>query len=169
MTNEPFVDPRVAAEQRAEQQAAQPQEPERAGNEQLSEEDAIAQLAELMAHLPDAPNVAQLAQWKQQFGELLVLPFSEDLFVVYRRLSRAEYRQIIRIPDELRRANPNVTDEELQDYIEDEMCRVAVLYPYNISEIIETAGGLAKTISEQIQLASYLLPVDLASSLVVKI
>jgi len=136
---------------------------------QANTDDILDQLVALMSGLPDAPSKEQLLEWKQQFGEIHVLPLTEQLVVIYRALTRAEYREIVSIPVELRRTNPEINDDQLQEVIEDEFCKRAVLYPYNIAEHIEKAGMLSKTLSEQIQLASYLIPTELAASLVIKI
>lgn len=82
-----------------------------------------------------------IEKWKKEFKRI----FKNDIdgeMIIWRRLKRGEYKSIL---------NDSEEDEDNKILSKQEkMVAAAVLYPFNIEEVIEDNAGLATVLSEEI-------------------
>lgn len=82
-----------------------------------------------------------IEKWKQEHKRI----FKNDIdgeTIIWRRLKRGEYKNIL-----------NESEEDQDNRIltkQEKMVATAVLYPFNIEEVIEDNAGLATVLSEEI-------------------
>ena len=82
-----------------------------------------------------------IEQWKKEYKRV----FKNDIYgdtIIWRRLKRGEYKNIL-----------NETEDDQDSKIltkQEKMVAAAVLYPFNIEELIEDNAGLATVLSEEI-------------------
>lgn len=82
-----------------------------------------------------------IEKWKQEHKRV----FKNDIdgeTIIWRRLKRGEYKNIL-----------NESEEDQENKIltkQEKMVATAVLYPFNIEEVIEDNAGLATVLSEEI-------------------
>ena len=82
-----------------------------------------------------------IEKWKQEHKRI----FKNDIdgeIIIWRRLKRGEYKNIL-----------NESEEDQDNKIltkQEKMVATAVLYPFNIEEVIEDNAGLATVLSEEI-------------------
>lgn len=82
-----------------------------------------------------------IEKWKQEHKRI----FKNDIdgeTIIWRRLKRGEYKNIL-----------NESEEDQDNKIltkQEKMVATAVLYPFNIEEVIEDNAGLATVLSEEI-------------------
>lgn len=112
--------------------------------------DLIEAIVATMSHLEGAPKKEDIEAWKAKYKNIQVFGLSNDDIFIFRSINRAEYRELQSMPDAIRKANPNITDFDLDQKMKDKVCKMAVLYPSDISEQIESLAGLATMLAEQI-------------------
>lgn len=84
---------------------------------------------------------ALITKWKAQHKRIFKNEIDGEI-VIWRRLKRGEYKEILNTPAE---------DEESKIMVKQElMVKTAVLYPFNIDELVEENAGLATVLSEEI-------------------
>lgn len=82
-----------------------------------------------------------IEKWKREYKRI----FKNDIdgeTIIWRRLKRGEYKNIL-----------NESEEDQDNKIltkQEKMVATAVLYPFNIEEVIEDNAGLATVLSEEI-------------------
>lgn len=88
---------------------------------------------------PGGPTLAQVEEWKSQYGEVFLSEFDEDIFI-WRILTRKEYKDIMKIPN---------SDSY---YKEERFCEKAVIHPADYSFIKMSNGkaGIPTLLSEYI-------------------
>ena len=87
-------------------------------------------------------NVGELIlDWKKEYKRIFKNEVDGDI-IIWRRLKRKEYKEILAYEDE---------DEENRIMTKQEMMvKKAVLYPFNVDELIEENAGIATVLSEEI-------------------
>ena len=84
---------------------------------------------------------AYIEQWKKEYKRVFKNDIDGDT-IIWRRLKRGEYKNILKETEE---------DNDSQILTKQEkMVAAAVLYPFNIEELIEDNAGLATVLSEEI-------------------
>jgi hypothetical protein len=78
----------------------------------------------------NGPTRKEVEAWKEKYGQVYFTPF-DDLIVIWRTLSRPEYREIIR--------NQELTMLDREEMIADK----CVLFPYDFSCAKYTQNGMA--------------------------
>lgn len=92
------------------------------------EEDEFSKLMEL------------IPQWKQEYKRVFKNEFDGEI-IIWRRLKRKEYKDILKqLVDE---------DDRLLSR-QEKMVEAAVLFPFNIKELLDENAGLATVLSEEI-------------------
>lgn len=84
---------------------------------------------------------AYIEQWKKEYKRVFKNDIDGDT-IIWRRLKRGEYKNIL-----------NETEDDQDSKIltkQEKMVAAAVLYPFNIEELIEDNAGLATVLSEEI-------------------
>lgn len=80
--------------------------------------------------------------WKKQFGKVYKNEL-EDEAIIWRAIKRGEYRQLLKVSEELEPEERLLAKQETTVIM-------ATLYPKNIAELIERNAGLATVLSEEI-------------------
>ena len=108
----------------------------------------------------NAVSQAQIDEWKAEYGHVYKTANGKDA-IIYRPVRRSEYTQLM--------LDTDISDEDEQDVekrIErtenrrTKICEVSVLYPENISEVLESQAGLANMLAEEIMAHSGFLPLQ---------
>jgi len=98
----------------------------------------------------NALSQAQIEEWKASYGHVYKTADSDDT-IIYRPIRRSEYTRLMLETD--------ISDEEAQDQekrierLENRqtaLCKVTVLYPDNILDLIEERAGLASNLADEI-------------------
>lgn len=87
-----------------------------------------------------AENLEQLIiEWKALYGKIFKNTVDDDEFVIWRPIKRKEYKQLLD------------ADEEVEILAKQEaITKMALLYPANASDLIDSRAGLATVLSEEI-------------------
>jgi hypothetical protein len=87
-----------------------------------------------------AENLEQLIpEWKALYGKVFKNTVDDDEFVIWRPIKRKEYKQLLD------------ADEEVEILAKQEaIAKMAILYPANASDLIDSRAGLATVLSEEI-------------------
>lgn len=96
---------------------------------------------EVVNDLGEFDLTAYIEKWKQEHKRV----FKNDIdgeTIIWRRLKRGEYKQILKESEE-DEDNKILTKQE-------KMVATAILYPFNAEELIEENAGLATVLSEEI-------------------
>jgi hypothetical protein len=106
----------------------------------------------------DAVSQAQIDEWKAEYGHVYKTASGNDP-IIYRSVRRSEYTKLM--------LDTDITDEE-EEIVEKRIertdnrrlgiCRIAVLYPENIEDMLENQAGLANILAEEIMAHSGFLP-----------
>lgn len=89
----------------------------------------------------------ELDLWRKEFKHIYKTQIGDNIFV-WKKLKRREYADIIS------QAYDGLTARNIQIIQEEEITKVAVLYPKNIVALIEEEAGTATTLSEEIMAKS---------------
>lgn len=82
-----------------------------------------------------------IPEWKKQFGRVYKNTIDE-VEVIWRPIRRGEYRELL-----------NISTDENEDAFflrQETTCKMAVLYPTDITNLIEQKAGIATVLSEEI-------------------
>ena len=80
-----------------------------------------------------------IPEWKATYGKLFKNMIDEDEFIIWRPIKRKEYKDLLN------------ADQEVEILAKQEaISKMAVLYPANAAELIESRAGLATVLSEEI-------------------
>lgn len=106
------------------------------------------------AVFPGGPSWATIEEWKGQFGDVYITSFTADSHVVWRTLTRFEYKRLIKNMEQaistgqVTQAEANFNNEEL-------MCEMCCLFPkMTKAEMSGEQAGIASIISQEIMEAS---------------
>lgn len=98
----------------------------------------------------DGPTAAQMVAWKNQFKKVLITSIDIDEHVVWRRLQRHEYRNIVRQIEQLM-SSGKFTQTEANLFNEEIICQVCCLYPtFSEGDFEQVPAGLPAILSQQI-------------------
>lgn len=84
----------------------------------------------------------KIKEWKKTYSKLYKNEF-EDKTIIWKILSRKDFKDVLNMSDELSQEDRLLTKQEITTL-------KSVLYPENIAELIEQNAGLATTLSEEI-------------------
>lgn len=91
----------------------------------------------------------QINNWKKEYGKIYKTIIGEDV-IIWRKLKRSEYVNIML--DESTDENTDVREKVFLR--QDQITKIATLYPNNIEDLINESGALATCMSDQIMLKS---------------
>jgi hypothetical protein len=80
-----------------------------------------------------------IPQWKAQYGKIFKNNIDDNEFVIWRPIKRKEYKELLN----------EGADVDLMDKQED-IAKLAVLYPADAETLIDSRAGLATVLSEEI-------------------
>lgn len=92
-----------------------------------------------------AVTAAQIETWKDKYRHIYKTTIG-DISVIWRKLRRKEYVETM--VEKVDSQDTKIFDRQ------DEICRLCVLFPENINEIIEENGGISGAIADEILLKS---------------
>lgn len=103
---------------------------------------------------PGGPKFAQINEWKDRFGDIYVTSVTPTEHVVWRTMTRFEYRRLIQNTEQalstgqMSQAMANLDNE-------DSISELCILYPpYSRTDSTSSLGGMASTIAQQVMEAS---------------
>lgn len=103
---------------------------------------------------PDGPNFGQINEWKDKFGDIYVTSVTPTEHVVWRTMTRFEYRRLIQNTEQAL-ASGQMSQAIANLDNEDSIAELCILYPpYSRAEATGILGGVASTISQQVMEAS---------------
>ena len=98
----------------------------------------------------NALSQAQIEEWKAAYGHVYNTADGNDT-IIYRPIRRVEYTKLMLETDisEEDAQNQEKRIERLENH-QTALCKVTVLYPGNILELIEERAGLAANLADEI-------------------
>jgi hypothetical protein len=87
-----------------------------------------------------------IPEWKAKYGKVFKNTIDDDTYEIWRPLKRGEYKALL---------HEREKEEETEDrdgvfLRQEETCNIAILYPANAAELIDSRAGLATVLSEEI-------------------
>ncbi len=120
----------------------------------ISEATTVEELDDDQQIFEDGPTAGQIKAWKKQFGEVYVTSLSFDKHIVWRVLSRIEYKQLVKKMESLVQAG-QVTTAEANMWNEEAISELCILFPsYDKRALTEDMAGLPSLISQEVLEAS---------------
>jgi len=102
----------------------------------------------------DGPTAGQIKAWKKQYGEVYVTSISFDKHVVWRVLSRLEYKNLVKKMESLMQAG-QLTNAEANMWNEEAISEMCILFPsYDKKALTGDMAGLPSLISQEVLEAS---------------
>jgi len=112
---------------------------------------------------PGGPTWGQVAEWKKEFGDIYVTSFTPENHMVWRTLTRFEYKRLVKNMEMAITAG-QVTQSEANFNNEELMCEICVLHPkMTKAEMSTDMAGIASIISQEIMEASGFVALDVRS------
>lgn len=100
------------------------------------------------------PTAGMIKQWKQEFGDVYVTSITFDKHIVWRVLTRLEYKQIVKKMEQLIQAG-TLSSAEANMWNEEAIAELCVLYPRMDRNAVSGAmAGLPSLISQEVLEAS---------------
>jgi hypothetical protein len=115
---------------------------------------SVEELADDVPIFENGPTAAQIIQWKKQYGEVYVTSISFDKHIVWRVLSRLEYKQLVKKMESLMQAG-QLSTAEANMWNEEAIAELCILFPgYNKAALTSDMAGLPSLISQEVLEAS---------------
>lgn len=125
-------------------------------DEQIPVEQAttVEELADDQIIFDNGPNAGQIKAWKKQYGEVYVTSISFDKHIVWRVLSRIEYKQLVKKMETLMQAG-QLSNAEANMWNEEAISELCILFPsYDKQALTGDMAGLPSLISQEVLEAS---------------
>jgi len=119
-----------------------------------AEATSVEQLADDVPIFENGPTAGQIVEWKKQYGEVYVTSISFDKHIVWRVLSRLEYKQLVKKMESLMQAG-QLSTAEANMWNEEAIAELCILFPgYNKAALTSDMAGLPSLISQEVLEAS---------------
>lgn len=119
-----------------------------------AEATTVEQLPDDMPIFDNGPTAGQVKEWKKQHGEVYVTSISFDKHVVWRVLSRLEYKNLVKKMESLMQAG-QLTNAEANMWNEEAIAEMCILFPsYDKKALTGDMAGLPSLISQEVLEAS---------------
>ena len=103
---------------------------------------------------PDGPTGAQIEEWKNVYGDVYVTSVTPEKHIVWRTLTRFEYRRLVKALD-LQSTSGTVTQSEANLNNEESIAETVILFPeYKRDQVGGYMAGIASLISQEAMEAS---------------
>ena len=100
------------------------------------------------------PNAGQIKQWKTLHGDVYVTSLTYDKHVVWRTLTRNEYKQLVKKMEQLVQAG-QLSNAEANLWNEEAITEICILFPaYDKMSLSSDMAGLPSLLSQEILEAS---------------
>jgi len=114
----------------------------------------VEELADDQVIFDNGPNAGQIKAWKKQYGEVYVTSISFDKHIVWRVLSRIEYKQLVKKMETLMQAG-QLSNAEANMWNEEAISELCILFPsYDKQALTGDMAGLPSLISPEVLEAS---------------
>lgn len=98
---------------------------------------------------PGGPKSGLLQEWKKRYGDIYVTAVTDNQFVVWRAITRPEYREYMERVEEISQSG-QVSQSQIQMMVEETISELCMLYPtYADAMANQSLAGLPGTISQQ--------------------
>lgn len=102
----------------------------------------------------DGPTAGQIKMWKQNHGDVYVTSLTFDKHVVWRTLTRSEYKQLVKKMEQLVQAG-QLSTAEANLWNEEAITEICLLFPaYDRVALSNEMAGLPSLLSQEILEAS---------------
>jgi hypothetical protein len=119
-----------------------------------AEATTIEELSDDQVIFENGPTAGQVKAWKQQFGEVYVTSISFDKHIIWRVLSRMEYKQLVKKMETLLQAG-QLSSAEANMWNEEAIAELCILFPsYDKKALTSEMAGLPSLISQEVLEAS---------------
>ena len=125
-------------------------------DEQIPVEQAttVEELADDQIIFDNGPTAGQIKAWKKQYGEVYVTSISFDKHIIWRVLSRIEYKQLVKKMETLMQAG-QLSNAEANMWNEEAISELCILFPsYDKQALTGDMAGLPSLISQEVLEAS---------------
>ena len=114
----------------------------------------IEELSDDQIIFENGPTAGQVKAWKQQYGEVYVTSISFDKHIIWRVLSRMEYKQLVKKMETLLQAG-QLSSAEANMWNEEAIAELCILFPsYDKKALTSEMAGLPSLISQEVLEAS---------------
>ena len=114
----------------------------------------VEELADDQVIFDNGPNAGQIKAWKKQYGEVYVTSISFDKHIVWRVLSRIEYKQLVKKMETLMQAG-QLSNAEANMWNEEAISELCILFQsYDKHALTGDMAGLPSLISQEVLEAS---------------
>ena len=114
----------------------------------------VEELADDQVIFDNGPTAGQIKTWKKQYGEVYVTSISFEKHVVWRVLSRIEYKQLVKKMETLMQAG-QLSNAEANMWNEEAISELCILFPsYDKQALTGDMAGLPSLISQEVIEAS---------------
>lgn len=109
---------------------------------------------------PGGPVFGMINEWKDTFGDIYVTSVTPEHHIVWRTLSRFEYRRLVKnLEQELATGATSQAEANLNN--EESIAELCILYPpYSRKDAAGHLAGVASTISQQVMEASAFVSIE---------
>lgn len=119
-----------------------------------AEATSVEELADDVPIFENGPTAGHIKAWKKQYGEVYVTSISFDKHIVWRVLSRLEYKQLVKKMESLMQAG-QLSTAEANMWNEEAISELCILFPgYNKTALTSDIAGLPSLISQEVLEAS---------------
>lgn len=119
-----------------------------------SQATSVEQLADDVEIFDNGPTAGQIKFWKKEYGEVYVTSISFDKHIVWRVLSRIEYKQLVKKMEQMMQAG-QMSSAEANMWNEEAIAELCILFPsYDKRALTEDMAGLPSLISQEVLEAS---------------
>ena len=102
----------------------------------------------------DGPTAGMIKSWKDTYGDVYVTSLSFEKHIVWRVLSRLEYKSVVKKMEQLIQAG-TLTSAEANMWNEEAIADICILYPqFDKSEMNGIMAGVPSLISQEVLEAS---------------
>lgn len=103
---------------------------------------------------PGGPTAGLIKVWKKEFGEVYVTSISYDKHIVWRTLSRIEYKQLVKKMEQLVQAG-QLSSAEANMWNEEAIAEICILFPdFDKQSLTKDMAGLPSLIAQEVLEAS---------------
>ena len=103
---------------------------------------------------PGGPQIKQIIEWKEAFGDVYVTSLTLDKHVVWRTMDRTEYKRMIKAMEQMA-ASGQLSEADIKTFNEEYITEVCTLFPkYTKQDMAIDLAGLPTIISQEVMEAS---------------
>ena len=120
----------------------------------ISEATSVEELADDQVIFDKGPTAGQIKNWKKSHGEVYVTSISFEKHIVWRVLSRLEYKVLVKKMEALIQAG-QLSNAEANMWNEEAIAELCILFPtYDKQSLTGDLAGLPSLISQEVLEAS---------------